>query len=359
MTDGQAARQPLTTDSGAAAIESLLTDDGDLIAQPKRAIDDDEPEESGAKALDDDEEPETPAPADDEADENAEPEQAALETLDDVAQALGIDTKDLMDNLKMRIKVNGEERLVSLAEAQKGQQLEADYRRKTTEIAEQRKHIEAEYAQRQALYQQQAVELAAQMQLAEQAVVADLNTPAMQELRRTNPAEWNARQFEAQQKLGSIQQARQYAAHQWQQQQQNAQAEQQRQFSAYLASEQNALQDAFESRGIPWTHDQKAKLSEFMQSRYGFAPQDVSQVYNHRWVLMALDAMQSTSKAKEMETKASAVKEKLKTVPPVMAKPGKQQGKVEVQRQKLAALKGRLRSSGNLRDAAAVIESLM
>lgn len=359
MTDGQAERQPLTVNDAALAIESLLDDSGNLAEPASADPADDAPEEDEEASASAESDVEESTQGDDKADEDAEPEQAALETLDDVAQALGIDTKDLMDNLKMRIKVNGEERLVSLAEAQKGQQLEADYRRKTTEIAEQRKHIEAEYAQQNALYQQRAVELAAQMQLAEQAVVADLNTPAMQELRRTNPAEWNARQFEAQQKLGSIQQARQYAAHQWQQQQQNAQAEQQRQFSAYLASEQNALQDAFESRGIPWNHDQRAKLSEFMQSRYGFAPQDVSQVYNHRWVLMALDAMQATTKAKEMETKASAVKEKLKTVPPVMAKPGKQQGKVEVQRQKLAALKGRLRSSGNLRDAAAVIESLM
>lgn len=269
-----------------------------------------------------------------------------------------VDPKDLLANLKMRVNVNGEELLVSLADAQKGHQLEADYRRKTTELAEQRKAIETEFVQRQALYQQQAVETAQMMQLAEQAIVADLNTPEMAQLKAQDPAKWLMREREAQAKLAHIQQARQYAAHQWQQQQQTASAEQQRQFAAYLQAEQEALGNKVVERGVDWTPTKRQELSNFLIERYGFSPSDVSQVYNHRLVLLALDAMQATSKVAEVEKKASAVKEKLKVIPP-MQKPGKQKGPLQVKQNRIAQLKGQLRKSGNLRDAAAVIESLM
>ena len=353
--DGQAERQPLSVNDAAAAIESLLGDDGEMPAEREA------PEELEAEASDEsaDEVEETETQDSDEVEaEDTEPGEVTLETIDDVAQALGVDPKDLLANLKMRVKVNGEELLVSLADAQKGHQLEADYRRKTTELAEQRKAIETEFVQRQALYQQQAVETAQMMQLAEQAIVADLNTPEMAQLKAQDPAKWLMREREAQAKLANIQQARQYAAHQWQQQQQTASSEQQRQFAAYLQAEQEALGNKVVERGVDWTPTKRQELSNFLIERYGFSPSDVSQVYNHRLVLLALDAMQATSKVAEVEKKASAVKEKLKVIPP-MQKPGKQKGPLQVKQNRIAQLKGQLRKSGNLRDAAAVIESLM
>lgn len=353
--DGQAERQPLSVNDAAAAIESLLGDDGEMPAEREA------PEELEAEASDEsaDEVEETETQDSDEVEaEDTEPGEVTLETIDDVAQALGVDPKDLLANLKMRVKVNGEELLVSLADAQKGHQLEADYRRKTTELAEQRKAIETEFAQRQALYQQQAVETAQMMQLAEQAIIADLNTPEMVQLRSQDPAKWLMREREAQAKLANIQQARQYAAAQWQQQQQTASSEQQRQFAAYLQAEQEALGNKVVERGVDWTPTKRQELSNFLIERYGFSPSDVSQVYNHRLVLLALDAMQATSKVAEVEKKASAVKEKLKVIPP-MQKPGKQKGPLQVKQNRIAQLKGNLRKTGNLRDAAAVIESLM
>lgn len=349
--EGQAERQPLSVNDAAAAIENLMNDDGDIAApaeelEPK-GLDESEDEAVEAETQDSDEE-----------EAEAEPEVVSFETLDDVAEALGVPLDELMANLKMRTKVNGEEQLVSLAEAQKGQQLEADYRRKTSELAEQRRAVEQEFTQRQALYQQQAVETAQMMQLAEQAIVADLNTPEMAQLKAQDPARWLLMEREAQAKLANIQQARQYAAQQWQQQQQTASAVQQREFANYLTAEQEALQQQVRARGVDWTPEQKGKLSEFLMERYGFSANDVSQVYNHRLVLLALDAMNNTQKVADVEKRASEVKAKIKNAPPMM-RPGKVQGKLAIERNKVAQLKGRLKSTGNLRDAAAVIESLL
>ena len=269
-----------------------------------------------------------------------------------------MDAESLLANLKMRIKVNGEERLVSLKEAQTGHQLEADYRRKTTELAEQRRAVEQDFAQRQALYHQQSVEAANVLQMAEQAVLADLNTPQMAALREKDPVQWMLRRDEAQQKLAYLQQTRQQAAQQWQMQQQHSAAEQQRQFHAYLQQEQSELERAVASRGEQLTSEAKAGLATFLVERYGFSPEEVGQVYNHRLVLLALDAMRATAKVKDMDTKTAQVKEKVATLPKVVP-PGKAQGKVQVKQKVIAGLKGRLKQTGSVRDAAAVIERLM
>ena len=89
-------------------------------------------------------------------------------------------------------------------------------------------------------------------------------------------------------------------------------------------------------------------MATFLVERYGFSPEEVGQVYNHRLVLLALDAMRATAQ----------VKEKVATLPKVVP-PGKAQGKVQVKQKVIAGLKGRLKQTGSVRDAAAVIERLM
>ena len=352
--EGQAERQPISVNDAAAAIESLLGDDGEMPSQAQP--EDDEIEE--VEASDEESDAEESAQDSDEDEAETEPEETTLETLDDIAKALGVDAESLLANLKMRIKVNGEERLVSLKEAQTGHQLEADYRRKTTELAEQRRAVEQDFAQRQALYHQQSVEAANVLQMAEQAVLADLNTPQMAALREKDPVQWMLRRDEAQQKLAYLQQTRQQAAQQWQMQQQHSAAEQQRQFHAYLQQEQSELERAVASRGEQLTNEAKAGLARFLVERYEFSPEEVGQVYNHRLVLLALDAMRAMAKVKDMDTKTAQVKEKVATLPKVVP-PGKAQGKVQVKQKVIAGLKGRLKQTGSVRDAAAVIERLM
>lgn len=353
--------QTLSVNEGAAAIEALLNDDGEFVssAENREPEQDEQPEELEADASEEPADSEDADAVGDEEETASEDESGlSLETLDDVAKALEVDPSELLATLKARAKVEGQDQLVTLKELVDSYQLQVFARRQLTELDERRKAVDAELAQRQALYQQQAVETAQMMQLAEQAIVADLNTPEMAQLKAQDPAKWLMREREAQAKLAHIQQARQYAAHQWQQQQQTASAEQQRQFAAYLQAEQEALGNKVVERGVDWTPTKRQELSNFLIERYGFSPSDVSQVYNHRLVLLALDAMQATSKVAEVEKKASAVKEKLKVIPP-MQKPGKQKGPLQVKQNRIAQLKGQLRKSGNLRDAAAVIESLM
>jgi hypothetical protein len=355
-TEGQVERQPMSTSDAARAIESLLDEGGDLL----RAQEDEE-EIAEQPAEESDDEEESPEAESDDEESNDEPEeQAPLETLDDVAEALGVSAKDLMATLKMRIKVNGEERLVSLEEAQKGHQLEADYRRKTTELSQQRQSAEQEFIQQQHLFQQRSVETAQALQLAEQALIADLNTPQMQQLRQQNPAEWVARREEAQQKLGHLQQVRQQAAMNWQQQQQYAQQNQQRQLAELLTTEQAALEEAVSRNRLTWDKEHKSRLAQYLLDQ-GYAPEQIGKVYDHKFVVQALKAMRVDElerKLAEIEGKTVQVKQKVAKLPQ-MQKPGPKTTTTNIQRKKVAELKGRMRTSGSVRDAAAVIESLL
>jgi hypothetical protein len=90
------------------------------------------------------EKPETPEdeassePADGEQGNPAETEQTEQESPEDPA------TATLDPNLKLKVKVNGEEREETLEEILKGYSRTQDYTRKTQEIATQRKTFEAE-----------------------------------------------------------------------------------------------------------------------------------------------------------------------------------------------------------------------
>ena len=65
------------------------------------------------------------------------------EFLPDFAKAVGIDEDALLENLKVTRKINGQDRTFTLKEALAGTMMEGDYRQKTTELAEQRRQVDA------------------------------------------------------------------------------------------------------------------------------------------------------------------------------------------------------------------------
>lgn len=99
----------------------------DATTAPQEADDEsaeapDEPED----AADDDQDSE------DADEQGAEPERL---TVDDVAKGMKIEPSALLDKLQVKVKVDGKTETVNLAELQKGYSREADYRAKTTDLA--------------------------------------------------------------------------------------------------------------------------------------------------------------------------------------------------------------------------------
>ncbi len=99
-----------------------------------------EPTEGGEEAPEGDpEEGEAEAEATKEADAKDELGEDQLELADNVdglAEQLGMEPDAFLEHLGLTVKVNGEERRVTLNELQRGYQMESDYRRKTADHAD-------------------------------------------------------------------------------------------------------------------------------------------------------------------------------------------------------------------------------
>jgi hypothetical protein len=122
-------------------------------AEPETAEENTGPVPEGADVPD-----ETGQPADT-ASEPSDTEELA-DTAAGLAAQLGMSEDDLLNHLKLTVKVNGEEKPANLRELRDGFQMQSDYQRKTADLAEQRKAVERQQQE----YQQQREHLSSQLQ---------------------------------------------------------------------------------------------------------------------------------------------------------------------------------------------------
>jgi hypothetical protein len=242
------------------------------------------------------------------------------------------------------VKVDGKEVEVTLDELQKGYSRTQDYTRKTQQIAETRKAVEAEAGAIRAERQQYAQLLGALKQQLE-----STEAPVdMDRLYNEDPIEW-VRQSEVmrqkQDKLAAIQSEQQRLSHVTAQQ--RAQ-----EMQAHLATQQEALIQA-----VPeWKDSKKAKaekalLIEFGQ-KIGFSEEELKNVYDHRAVV----ALRKAALYDQMMSKRGQIKPVINNGPRP-AKPSAA-GRVSTTTESTRA-KQRLAKSGRVDDAASAIELLL
>lgn len=242
------------------------------------------------------------------------------------------------------VKVDGKEIEVTLDELQKGYSRTQDYTRKTQQIAETRKAVEAEAAAIRAEREQYAQLLGALKQQLESAEApVDLDR-----LYNEDPIEW-VRQRELlrdkQEKLAAIQseQARlsQLTA------QQRAQ-----EMQAHLASQQEALIQAVpEWKDPKKAQAEKALLVEFGK-KIGFSEEELKNVYDHRAVI----ALRKAALYDQMMSKRGQIKPVINNGPRP-AKPSAA-GRVSTTTEATRA-KQRLAKTGRVNDAVSAIELLL
>jgi hypothetical protein len=242
------------------------------------------------------------------------------------------------------VKVDGKEVEVTLDELQKGYSRTQDYTRKTQQIAEIRKQVEAEteaVRAERAQYAQRLGALQAQLQGAETQIDWD-------RLYQEDPIEW-VRQKEVmrekQEKLQAIQFEQQRVA-------QLTQQEQQQHFESHLQAQHAKLLEI-----IPeWKDPAKAKaekqlLVEFGQ-KTGFTPEELKAIVDHRAVV----ALRKAALYDQMMTKRKAITP-VTNNGPRPAKPGAA-GRVSQTTEAVRA-KQRLAKTGRVDDAASAIYQLL
>ena len=293
-----------------------------------------EPEEAQAQ-------PEVQEELESEAAENEEYEES--EQSDDYAE----EEQEEEPTPTYKVKVGKDEIDVPLDELLKGYSRTADYTRKTQEIAETRKAVEADRAKIQ-----EAARLrdtyAQRLQVIEQMLNQDAGED-LATLKETDPIGYAvkvAEQSEREKQLNAVRAEQQRLA-------QQQQAEQGERLKAHLAVEAQKLAEAIPELSDPAKGQAiRTDIRNYAQ-RLGFSEQELAQVYDSRAVTALYKAMQYD---KLVSGKGGASK-KVNSAPR-MLKPGTSTPETRTS-QEVKNMRGRLKKSGRAKDAAALFERFL
>jgi hypothetical protein len=235
-----------------------------------------------------------------------------------------------------------------LAEAVKGQMRQADYTKKTMEVAEQRKEAQAEKAQ--ALAQREQYATALQQQAAVlQAALGEQQKTDWNALLDSDPVEYLKQRNLFEQRQAALGQSVQ----QLQVIDQQRQAEAQENRSRFLSQQQDELL----AKLPEWKDEGKAKAEKEALSKYlkdfGYSKDEVDGVADHRAVLMARKAMLYD----QMVSKAQATAKKVQNLPQRVERPSVGEANPNLDRRSQAYQ--RLNKSGRVEDAASLLSSFL
>lgn len=239
------------------------------------------------------------------------------------------------------VKVDGQELKVTIEELKKGYQLEADYRKKTAEVAELRRAAEAERAAYKAQLEQFIPALQSQLQ----GKWAGVNWV---ELAKSDPAQYVALQAEYAQDQSKFAQARADAATL----RAKAEEDAKRQYAEYLKEQQSLLAQKIPAFKDAEKGKQAAKeMADYLRNQ-GYTAEEVNGLADSRAALIAWKAMQYD---RAQSARAEAAK-KVAPAKPVQ-KPGVSQ-RSNTSAEKADAALNRLKQSGRTEDAAAAFRAM-
>ena len=282
--------------------------------------------------------------------QEAEPQQETEqveETVDDEAEVQEDDSQE--EEPSYVIKAAGEEKEVPLSELIKGYQLGADYTKKTTEVAEQRKLVEAERgAIEEAKYARDSY--AQRLQAIDNFLTSQMPQEDLHSLKENDPIGYAVKVAELSEKKEQLQaiRAEQYRIAQMQQ------SEQARAMSERVAQEASKLAQVLPEFSDPAKGDNFRKEIRSYGKTLGFTEEELSQVYDSRHVLTLHKAMMYD----KLQKSKPAITKKVNEAPR-MLRAGTSGGNKQSDAQKITQQKNQLRTSGKVRDAAALFEQLL
>ena len=237
-----------------------------------------------------------------------------------------------------KVKVAGQEFDVTLDELRAGYSRDADYRRKTEELANDRKSFQSETEKQRQDYSQRLNELNQLVSVTQQQLNSEFKDLDLERLYDEDPTE--AARLEHKMKMKQEKLAT--SIH-------KVKAEQQRQIQQMVSDQHKILVNKIPEFA---DKDKSKQLKQDMQSylqSYGFRDQEIGQIYDHRIVMLVNDAMKYRSMQKLKPNLASK-----------MAKPGKvlssgvKKTKADVNFAQKREKLGRLKKSGSIKDAQSI-----
>lgn len=246
-------------------------------------------------------------------------------------------------NSTYKVKVAGQELDVTLDELKSGYSRDADYRRKTEELSVQRQQFQSETEKQRQDYSSKLNELNQLMSLAQNQLNAEIASADLERLYEEDPTEALRLERKLKQKHEKFAEAVN-----------KTRAEQQKQLQEIVQIQQKELVNKLPEFSDPEKATQlKSQMRGYLNS-YGFQDQEISQIYDHRIVMLVNDAMKYRNMQKLKPNLASKI-----------AKPGRvltsgmKKDKSDVMFGQRKEKLNRLKKSGNLKDATNVFLDIL
>jgi hypothetical protein len=246
-------------------------------------------------------------------------------------------------NSTYKVKVAGQELDVTLDELKSGYSRDADYRRKTEELSIQRQQFQSEAEKQRQDYSNKLNELNQLMSLAQNQLNAEIASVDLEKLYEEDPTE----ALKIERKLKQKQEKFAEAVN-------KTRSEQQKQLEEIIKVQQKELTTKLPEFSDPEKSSQlKSQMRSYLNS-FGFQDQEISQIYDHRIVMLINDAMKYRNMQKLKPNLASKI-----------AKPGKvltsgiKKDKSDVAFEKRKEKLNRLRKSGHIKDATNVFLDIL
>lgn len=257
----------------------------------------------------------------------------------------------LLAKLKLSTKVDGQSGEVTLEDLVRSYQIQTAAEKRLDDAKAKSADILAETNAKAAKIGERFAEAAALIESLESDLADDIKSVNMDKLRKEDPAEWSAKNTEFEKRRAKIQQRKLDAVTKYNKANQQAQDEAKAAFAKYFAEESSAL---FEKRP-DWRNPEtftnaKSKLTKFLSSVRPNTAQQVS--HNHELLLLAEKAMLYD----ELQANTNAAKKRMVTVPKVL-KPGASKPQDQISKERVDKVRDRLRKSGSIDDAFALLKA--
>ena len=264
------------------------------------------------------------------------------EVTEDVSQSEEqIETQEKQDSTEeptYSVKVAGQEFNVTLDELRNGYSRDADYRRKTEDLAYDKKQFQTESEKQRQDYSTKLSELNQMMSVAQQQLNAEINSADLEKLYEEDPTEAARIEHRLKKKQEKLNQAMQ-----------KTQSEQKKQFDGFLQDQQRKLVQKMPEFSNPEKASQLKSSMKNTLNSYGFNDQEIAQVYDHRIVMLVNDAMKFRSMQKAKPNMAKKISK-----PGKVFSSGVKQSKADINLKTRKDKLSRLRKSGSTKDAASI-----
>ena len=330
------ANNPLGTDLNTAqnAIRAMIAPEEDTVT---------EPDALEAEAVEAD--AEMPEDAEEYSQEYATEDEGDFEAEDDA----GEQDDASFDLLSATVEVDGEE--ITVEELKRGSMRQRDYTRKTQELAEARKELEANFEEIQRERAQYAQMLPALQERLQQPVEQEPDWDTLYDTDPTMAAkaerQWRKQQEERQAQLQAVEAERQRMMGLEQQRVEQMQAQ-------YFEQQRELLPELIPEWRDNAVASKEAKDIRGFLLKEGFSEQDVNGLTNATLVKLARKAMLYD----QGQTRATEAKKKPKTQKTKTLKAGSRSTQPRPKSEQKQALQ-RVRQTGRVQDAAAAIKTLL